>query len=98
MASVDTRTQTPESGIEAEIIDIGYGSKSELEGLDLAGKIILVHRDAPWSTFISYFRDSETTQFVDQDKALGAVFAIHMKIPTNMQVALWNGPRARKIA
>lgn len=98
MTSVDTRTQTPESGIEAEIIDIGYGSKSELEGLDLAGKIALVHRDAPWSTFISYFRDSETTQFVEQDKALGAVFAIHMKIPTNMQVALWNGPRARKIA
>jgi hypothetical protein len=98
MTSVDAGTQTPEQGIEAEIVDIGYGSKSELKNQDLAGKIVLVHREARWSTFISYFRDIETTQFVEQGKALGAVFAIHMKIPTNMQVALWNGPRARQIA
>lgn len=98
MTSVDTRTQTPESGIEAEIVDIGYGSRQELEGLDLKGKIVLVHRDAPWSVFISYFREIEATRFVEQGKALGAVFAIHMKIPTNMKVSLWNGPRARDIA
>jgi len=98
MASVDARTQTPEEGIEAEIIDIGYGFRSGLEGVDLANKIVLVHRDAAWSTYLSYFKDIEATSFVEQGKALGAVFTVHMNIPTNMQVALWNGPRARNIA
>jgi len=98
MASVDTRTQTSGAGIEAEIVDVGYGSRSELEGVDLTDKIVLVHRDAAWSNFISYFRDIEATSFMEQGRALGAVFTVHMNIPTNMKVALWNGPRAREIA
>ena len=82
MTSVDSRIMTPEEGIEAEIVDIGYGTHNELKEVDLKGKIALVHRDARYGIFLSYFKDIEQTQFINQNKAIGAVFTIHRIIPS----------------
>lgn len=36
---------TPEGGLEAEVVYIGHGTKAELEGVDLTGKIALLDMD-----------------------------------------------------
>lgn len=95
MSSVDAEVQTPPEGIEAEIVNIGYGTPGELEKANLDGKIALVQRDASYSLFASFFKDTQTTAFIRNHQAVGGVFTVNRLLPSNMRVASWNGPRAR---
>jgi hypothetical protein len=83
-------TPTSPGGIEAPIVDVGEGSADELAGLDLTGKIALVHSKPSYGIF-----RHPGVQAIDRiaadGKAVAVVCTLHRPIPSNDKVAITNG-------
>lgn len=75
--------QTPEAGLEAEIIYVGEGSPSELEGRDLKGKIVLLSAHCYPNALLNSARKAFSR--LPETGALGAI--IWWQLPGNIPVA-----------
>ncbi len=87
--TVPSRPTSPE-GIEAAIVDVGEGTAEELAGIDLTGKIALVHSKPEWGMF-QHPGTEAIARIAAQGKALGVVCAIHRPIPSNQRTGITNG-------
>lgn len=75
--------QTPEAGIDAEIIYVGEGSPSELAGRDLKGKIVLLSAHCYPNALLNSARKAFSR--LPETGALGAI--IWWQLPANLPVA-----------
>lgn len=75
--------QTPDSGVEADIIFVGEGSPSELEGKDLKGKIVLLSAHCYPNALLHSARKAFSR--MAETGALGVI--VWWQLPGNLPVA-----------
>jgi hypothetical protein len=82
---------TPPEGIGGELVDVGTASKRHLDGKDLAGKIVLVKRDAE-----ADYPDYWLTERLLPRKVAGMIFYTRAGRPGGIPMAYYNFKRSLK--